>query len=149
MEKEITTINVNTASREDIQKFMIDNEIYTCAEFGRFVGLSRERIRQVFKERENLDFKEMKRNAVKATYVVKPIEKKRWKQITFVDTKYPYYVTRKGEVGRDVIRKPKGVEIIERKLLTPSKNDKGHLRVNLTLEDGRHKTFYLQIHHKH
>ena len=124
MEKELTKINVNTASREEIQNFMIENGVYTCAEFGRIVGLSRERIRQVFKERENLDFKEMKKAAVKATYVVKPIEKKRWKQIDFVNTKYPYYVTKDGQVGRDVIRKPKGVELVERKLLTPSKMKK-------------------------
>ena len=85
----------------------------------------------------------MKEKIVRNKYKDKSMTVKKWKLIDFVDTKYDYFVSEDGLVSRDVTRKKHGVEFTERKLLKPSANKMGHLRVNLTLESGEHKTFYL------
>lgn len=135
-------INLNQESPDAIERFMRDNELYTCAAIGEYVELSRERVRQIFKNRQDLDFKEMKRRVVKQKF--KQTNLFKWKLITFVKTKHPYYVSECGQVARDVTFKKHGVEMRKRKLLKPSANKSKHLRVNLTLENGEHKTFYLQ-----
>lgn len=149
LETETITINLNTATRSQIEKFMLDNSLFTCADIGRVVGLSRERVRQIFQNREDLDFKEIKNKLVKNKFSDKKITKSKynWRVISFVNTKYPYYVSECGKVARDISRKKHGIEVVERKFLKASANKNKHLRVNLTVlnKDNtcEHKTFYL------
>lgn len=148
-ETETITINLNTATRSQIEKFMVKHSLYSCADIGRFVGLSRERVRQIFATRPDLDFKEIKSKLIKKQYedLTENDKNLNWKQITFVNTKYPYYVSECGKVARDIERKKKGISIVERKLLKASANKNKHLRVNLTinLENDKvaHRTYYL------
>lgn len=137
------SINLNSAPSSDVEKFLRQENLLTYADIGRHVNLSRERIRQIFSSRKDLDFKKIKSKIVKERYLNSRITKHNWRKISFVDTKYDYYVSDTGMVSRDVKRKRHGVIFTERKLLKPSANKMGHMRVNLTLSTGQHKTFYL------
>lgn len=136
-------INLNIAAPQEIEKFLNEKQLLTYADIGRELGLSRERIRQIFTNRKDLNFKKIKSKIVKKKYHNNAVQVKNWRLIQFVKTRYNYYVSDDGKISRDVVRKRHGVEFTERKLLRPSANKMGHLRVNLTLETGEHKTFYL------
>lgn len=145
IEKNETQINLNHEPAHGIERFMVDNNLFTCASIGEKVGLSRERVRQIFNTREDLDFKEMKARVVRRKFKSETSKMYNWKLITFVDTKHPYYVSDCGQVARDVKYKKHGIELTKRKLLKPSANKTTkYLRINLTLSTGEHKTFYLQ-----
>lgn len=145
IEQNETQINLNQEPAHGIERFMSENELFTCAAIGEKVGLSRERVRQIFNTREDLDFKEMKARVVKNKFASEVSKMYNWKLITFVDTKHPYYVSECGQVARDLKYKKHGIELTRRKFLKPSANrTTKYLRINLTLKNGDHKTFYLQ-----
>jgi hypothetical protein len=122
---------MNTA---EIQALMIDNKLLNMAQIGRFLDISRERVRQIFNEK-GVDFSDFKKSitiTIKQKNISLPNEN--WVLIDFYDTAHNYYISNFGRVSRAINKTTNGTTFTQKKLLNPSSGKCNRLRVNLSLK---------------
>jgi hypothetical protein len=127
------TFDPNTINIKKLKKVMIEEELLNMASIGEYCGFSRERIRQIMKER-GIEFKSLKAEVTLAIYQTDiTLKDEEWKLIVSQDTAHGYYISNLGRVSRKLTKTKNGTTYTFKKLLNPSPDAKGRLRVNLTL----------------
>lgn len=134
-------------SEHEIQTFMLENNLLNMADMGRKLGISRERVRQIFNSKK-IKFSEFKKSitiALNQKDISLPKEK--WLLIDFYDTAHKYYISNFGRVARSLNKKINGTIFEQKKILKPSSGKCERLRVNLTIkindEKNKHITYYI------
>ncbi len=135
-------------SEDEIKLFMVENNLLNMAQIGNKLGLSRERIRQIFKDK-SINIFDLKKDV---TIVLKKkdisLKNEEWKKVSSPQTAHNYYVSSLGRIARGIDKKINGVEFEQKKLLKPSIGKCGRLRINLSIVDGdtsKNVTNYLHI----
>lgn len=127
-------------SEDEIKNFMVEHNLLNMAQIGNEVGLSRERIRQIFKDK-NINIFDLKKDV---TIVLKKkditLKGEEWKKISNPQTSHNYYVSSLGRIARGIQKKINGVEFEQKKLLKPSIGNCGRLRINLSVLSEKNTT---------
>ena len=120
-------------SQKEIETLMLKEKLLNMAKIGAYFDISRERVRQIFKEK-GIDFKQFKKS-ITITIHQQNISLKGevWKLIDFYETAHKYYVSNKGRVSRELNKTINGTTFVQKKLLNPSSGKCKRLRVNLSL----------------
>lgn len=144
------TKRLKDMNREEIEELMLSEGLLNMATIGRHFDISRERVRQIFSEK-NIDFKAFKKGITVAVHQTEiALENEEWKLIDFYNTAHKYYISNFGRVARELNKTINGTTYPQKKLLQPSAGKCGRLRVNLSLssEEGedKNKPFTVYVH---